>query len=322
VWVVEPGIPTTQDLFGIWGSSRNDIYIVGWDSTILHYDGMKWSMETTTSTVPLQSVHGLPSMMPMQPAQIVFAVGWHGTIIQRNGTGMWTNAAPSSTVTNDLFGLRVASMKSALAVGANGRLMGWNGRAWKIVHLLVPSGFMTGSPSDFIEPLGVLKAVWTDTGDHFFIVGSGGAAYESSGGVSSFDALDTRVPEQLRGLWGLPGSDPVYSVGLNGLILRYSQGQWNKVLDNGADQLPKEFLFGVDGLSDGDITIVGWKGVAIRFQNGMWFEEPTGSTEDLRGVWVDQTTGTAFAVGAGGTVLRRDVPDASTDGGADAGAGD
>jgi hypothetical protein len=38
--------------------------------------------------------------------------------------------------------------------------------------------------------------------------------------------------------------------------------------------------------------------------------EPTGTTEDLRAVWIDPTTEVAFAVGANGTVLRRDIPDA------------
>jgi hypothetical protein len=325
VWVVEPGIPTQQDLFSVWGSSLKDIYAVGWNATIIHYDGMKWKMESTTSTQPLQAVHGLPPIMPMQPASTVFAVGWRGTILQRNASGMWTRlpvyscarcTVASTTLAQDLFGLSIASMTSGIAVGDKGRVFGWDGRTWRLVHLRVPGG-LTMAP---IEPLGVLKSAWTSSGDHYFVSGSGGASYESSGGFMNWDALDTRISDQLRGTWGVPGDNPVYAVGLNGLVIRYDGSQWTIVRDQGAAMLPKEFLFGVDGMSGGDVTIVGWRGVAIRYLNGMWFEESTGTTEDLRGVWIDQATGTAFAVGAAGTVIRRDVPDASTDSGMDGGA--
>src|SRR5579862_8730187 len=67
VWVVEPGIPTKMDLFAIWGRSLNDIFVVGWAGTILHYDGTTWSMETATSTVVFTAIHGLPQPDPTQP---------------------------------------------------------------------------------------------------------------------------------------------------------------------------------------------------------------------------------------------------------------
>ena len=35
--------PVNSALFGIWGSTPNDIYAVGVTGTILHYDGASWS---------------------------------------------------------------------------------------------------------------------------------------------------------------------------------------------------------------------------------------------------------------------------------------
>ena len=42
-------------LSGIWGSAANDIYAVGYDATVLHWDGTSW----TTLTVPLPATKAL-----------------------------------------------------------------------------------------------------------------------------------------------------------------------------------------------------------------------------------------------------------------------
>src|SRR5205085_2670233 len=101
-----------------------------------------------------------------------------------------------------------------------------------------------------IEPLGVLKGVWSSDGNRFYISGSGGAAYRTIPGSTQFESLDTRVNEPLRGLWGSNGS--VYAVGLDGLILRYSGGMWRRVRSQGADELPAAFFFDIDGASEDD----------------------------------------------------------------------
>src|SRR5262249_39573345 len=159
-----------------------------------------------------------------------------------------------------------------------------------------------------IEPLGVLKGVW-NTGDRYYISGSGGASYRSSGFFSSFELLDTRVNEALRGVWG-PNGGTIYTVGLDALILRFQNGEGRRITNNRAARLPHQFCFDIDGTASDDITIVGWGGTAVRFLGGQWITEDTGTTKDLRAVWIDRTTLVAFAVGADGTVLRRDPPDA------------
>ncbi|MHB8078017.1 MAG: beta propeller repeat protein [Candidatus Krumholzibacteriia bacterium] len=44
-------------LSGIWGSAANDIYAVGYDATMLHWDGSTWS----TVTVPVPAAKSLPA---------------------------------------------------------------------------------------------------------------------------------------------------------------------------------------------------------------------------------------------------------------------
>ena len=302
VWVVEPGIPTNQDLFAVWGRGLEDVYAVGWNGTVLHYDGLAWRVEATTSTVPLTAVHGrpfAPDALPTDPIPPTVAVGWGGTVLERGQDGAWSPATTTSTNTEDLFGVSLGADDSGLAVGDRGRVLGWDGTAWVTVPFTVPGEF-SGLP---IAPKGTLKGVWSGNGRRYYFTGSGGASYRSAGGFASFEALDTRVSDPLRGIWGA-ANDDVYAVGLDTLILRYS-GRWRRLTDNGADALPSAFLFGVWGTSAADITAVGWGGTAVRRIDGEWFEEETGTETDLRGVWVDPQSCIAFAVGASGLVLRR-----------------
>lgn len=305
VWTIELGVPTNQDLLAIWGRSVDDVYAVGWNGTVVHYDGVNWRLETTTSTQPLTAVHGRPraeDALPTDPDPPVMAVGWNGTLLARGPDGSWAPAPSTSTRTEDLFGISLGADDSGLAVGDRGHVLGWDGMEWTALPFTVPGEF-SGEP---IAPKGVLKGVWSANGRRYYITGSGGAAYRSASGYDRFEALDTRISDPLRGVWGT-GNSNVYAVGLDSLIMRFS-GQWRRVQNNGADTLPRTFLFGVSGQSEADITAVGWKGIAVRLVDGAWISESTGVQNDLRSVWVDPETGVAFAVGSTGRVIRRTPP--------------
>ncbi len=308
VWSVETGVPTEADLLGIWGRAADDVYAVGWDGTIVHWDGTAWSLETTSSTVVLTAVHGIPAPPPMDPPDPnppppgpIFASGWGGTILERID-GNWQTVAPTSTHTEDLFDLFIGGEDSGLAVGDGGRVLEWDGTTWSKITMFVPGEF-SGS---LIEPKSTLQAVWSGNGRRYYIAGSGGVAYRSTGGTQNFEALDTRVFEPLRDLWG-PATNDVFAVGLGTLILRYG-GQWRRIRNDGADELPNTFLFGVSGTAGDDVTVVGWKGIVARYDGTAWFVEETGVESDLRGVWVDPVTEVAYAVGARGLIIRRDPP--------------
>ena len=303
-WVSDENVPTQAQLLSIWGRAADDVWAVGWDGTILHYDGITWTQEVTTATVPLTAVTGLPlpnNLGPTDPRPdpVVFAVGWSGTMISRNPDGTWTTL--TSTFTENLFGIALGGDDIGLAVGDRGRLVQWDGLAWTPQNLRVPGEFS----GDIISPKTTLQRVWTRNGGRFYITGSSGAAYRSNGGLDSFEAIETRISDPLRGIWGT-GDNNVYTVGLDGLILRFSGGQWRQVTNNGADELPAAFLFGISGTASNNIYVVGWEGTAIRFNGGAWELESTDTEVDLRDVWVDTATDAAYAVGASGTVLQRD----------------
>ena len=47
---------TTTQLWDVWGSSPSDVFVVGDNSTILHYDGTSWSPMDNPTTKSLNSL--------------------------------------------------------------------------------------------------------------------------------------------------------------------------------------------------------------------------------------------------------------------------
>ncbi|MGF1511749.1 MAG: hypothetical protein ACFB9M_19815 [Myxococcota bacterium] len=329
VWSVEP-VPLNTQYLSVWGRANDDVWAVGWDGGIVHYDGVEWTREvivttsTITPTLPLTSVFGVPlpnNVDVTDPTFIpppVFAVGWEGTILERMPDGVWVEApraVGTSTLTQDLFAVHIHDENSGLAVGDQGTIFVWDGVEWDYRRLRVPGAFS----GEIIEPRVSLAGVWTPNGNEYTIVGSRGAAFRSFGIGDSFVALDTRIEEPLRGIWGT-GNNNIFAVGLQSTILELQGSEWRRITNRGADDIPVTFLFGIHGRGGNDVYIVGWQGVAVRFNGGRYEVEDTTVEADLRDVWtapierVQLTEDFAydrdvvFAVGANGTILRREPP--------------
>ncbi len=69
---------TEEYLLGIWGSSSTDIFAVGDNATILHYDGKSWTPMDARTEKYLTKVRGLSS-------DCVYAVGDDGLVIRYDG---------------------------------------------------------------------------------------------------------------------------------------------------------------------------------------------------------------------------------------------
>ncbi|MFC2009669.1 hypothetical protein ACFLT3_01935, partial [Chloroflexota bacterium] len=100
-------IGTGKWLNGIWGSSSSDVFAVGYEGTILHYDGSEWSEMSSGTTEHLQAVWGSSS-------SDVFAVGYEGTILHYDGSS-WS--AMTSGTTRALKAVWGSSPSDVFAVG-------------------------------------------------------------------------------------------------------------------------------------------------------------------------------------------------------------
>jgi photosystem II stability/assembly factor-like uncharacterized protein len=72
-----PGYPYVS-FEAIWGASPSDVFAVGDNGNIIHYDGNVWSTMNTGTIINLTGVWG------SSPSD-VFAVGLSGTILHYNG---------------------------------------------------------------------------------------------------------------------------------------------------------------------------------------------------------------------------------------------
>ena len=148
-WEWQNPLPQGNSLYGIWGSAANDVFTVGEGGTILHYDGISWSAQSSGTTKDLNAVWG-------SSAANVFAVGNGGTIIRYNGIE-WTSQSSGTSV--DLYGIWGISESSMFAVGSGGTILHYNGTSW--------SSQASGSTNR-------LYGVWGTDTSNMYAVGEGG----------------------------------------------------------------------------------------------------------------------------------------------------
>src|SRR5258705_12876346 len=106
VWSSVPS-GTTEILFGIWGTSTSDVWAVGNNGTILHYNGTSWSSVSSGTSEFLFGIWGTST-------SDVWAVGDNGTILHYNGAS-WSSIG--SATTDHLAGVWGAGASSVWAVG-------------------------------------------------------------------------------------------------------------------------------------------------------------------------------------------------------------
>lgn len=136
---VETG--TTEDLWGVWGLSPQDLWIVGGDADvgeplILHFDGDAFTPVALAEGVNDREATTLFKVWGV--GDTAFIVGQRGLILQLTEQG-WVRSSGGSLANQDFIGLWGSSEEHIVAVGgrANGRIATWDGEAWETV---APSG--------------------------------------------------------------------------------------------------------------------------------------------------------------------------------------
>lgn len=153
---------TALPLSGIWGTGADDVFAVGYNGTVLHYDGSTWSAMTSGTTEHLYNVWGSGS-------DDVFVVGGSGTILHYDGSA-WS--AMSSGTTQSLNGVWGSGTNNVFVVGGSGTILHYDGSAWSAINSGTTQGF---------------NGVWGTEGDDVFAVGYGGAILHYAGPVYGLD---------------------------------------------------------------------------------------------------------------------------------------
>ncbi len=229
---------TGQGLYGVWGSSASDVWAVGWNGTILHFNGTAWS-----SVSPTPTHNALRAVWGTAPNDI-WAVGVSSTILHYDGAS-WRDASPGFSTDRSFLGVWGSAPNDVWAVGDFGSLAHYDGSSWRDVG--------TGQN---------LWAVWGSSANDVWAVGLSGTIRHYDGTAWN----DVQIPGLFLNLFGVwaTGARDVWAVGdIGTLFSRYSGDSWQltTITASGASMLA------IWGSRADDVWAVGQGGVILHATN-------------------------------------------------------
>lgn len=270
-------------LYDIWGSAADDIFAVGYDGTIIHYEeiGSDWTIMSAGGETPvwLTAVWGTSDSS-------VYASGRKGTLLHYDGAAWSVIVTHTAEHIWDVWGL---SDTLVYGVGSNGMVLRYDGSSISLMSTPVNS---------------TLYSIWGSSEDDLYAVGY-------SGTIIHYDGTEwTEVPSgtgfALSSLWGTDANN-IYASGQT--LLRYDGNNWNPVVVRNEPDFADVWA-GSDGISSEAIA-VGTGGNILKSDGGNLFGAMTvggGSiSTNLNGVGGNPEGEALFIVGDGGTILERDT---------------
>jgi hypothetical protein len=252
---------TTQRLSGVWGSSATDVFAVGDNGTILHYDGRDWTPMESGSTHQHLGIWGSSGLE-------VFAVSPYmgSPVLHYDGVGWFPVPTGTEWGYWDIWG---SSGSDVFAVGTWGNTLHYDGFTWTPVS----------------TPLGeYLHGIWGSSGVDVFAVGSNGRILYYDG--VSWDIMVSGTSASLLDVWGGSSTD-VFAVGSNGTILHYDGSNWSP-MDSGTGAA----LYGVWSSLSGEVFAVGEYGTILCYG-----EDSGGSELEKAGLAPDDPSDAAMVLG-------------------------
>jgi len=282
----------------IWGSSPNDVYVVGHNDQnrglMWHFDGKRWTDVRLSTTqggtvagpIDLSAIYGFS-------ANDIWAVGEHissnptpppnfldsSLIIHFDGVQWRESKLPSGRGINDIWG---SSPNSIWAAGAAGTLLHYDGTLWtkdSVSNTASPDGFygLAGRSSD-VYMLGVTYQNSVPREIYYFFGRESGA----------WSLIDTAVvePGNIQNKWGystlwVSPSGTLYSADAG--VFRWNGISWIKIFESQAS------LGGVFGTSDNSFFAVGHFGTLLHYNGLDWaqFKDLQYPSVVYRAGWTD-----------------------------------
>jgi len=252
-----------HNLYDLWGDGWTNVYGVGTDGTVVHFNGYSWQIQQSPGGNTLRSIDGADGL--------IWAVGDEGEVVRFNGsiwekieypkiknlTGVWTSAATNVVVVGE-YVIEV-----------------WDGSQWTT---------MPGSTAH------KFNAVWGVNSQNVWAVADLGKIVRYENG--SWTSQVSPTGHTLRDIWGTGPAD-VWAVGDGGTVIHFDGIEWT-VKESGV----LNTLKAVYGMSENDVYIVGNKGVLLHY-DGVEFinETQEGVEQDLLTVFGSEEAGLVLASG-------------------------
>ena len=112
-WKWQNPVPQGQFLFGVWGSSHNDVFAVGDAGVILHFDGVEWGFMDSGTLTDFEDVWG-------SAPDDVFAVGVGGMIRHFDGASWQTITSGTGRLGGNKINAVLEDREGHLWFGADG----------------------------------------------------------------------------------------------------------------------------------------------------------------------------------------------------------
>jgi len=286
---------TSKDFDGVWGSSGSDVFAVGEDGVIVHYDG---NPEGEWENMPIfpSRPNSLPGNYKWRFSDIwgssatnVLAVGYGlgGTIYHFDGDSWKEITTPFQPTGRgeSLDSIWGSSANDVFVVGSPG-IIHYDGVTWSKMSNNLSSGYFNG--------------VWGSSATDVFAVGS---KYGGGGTIFHYDGSKWKeqktTTKSLRGIWGT-ASDNVFAVGESGTILRYNGNEWVEQSSGTSGHFRNAW-----GSSEDNVLAVLTSSGQMAHYNGSNWKTPWKSgvfNEIFYGIW--GVGGDVFVVGRDGSILH------------------
>lgn len=202
-WEWQNPLPQGSSLSSVWGSAADDVYVVGTNGAILHYDGSEWTEVYHSEDVILISLWGTSSTD-------IYALGFDNATgdlatLHYDGTDwaqMDTGLPASTTFPSNVWG---SAATGIFIAGDDGLILYYDGTAWTQMD--------TGI-YDYID------CIWGSASDDVYALsGWDGIIFHYDG--ESWTQV-TIAPDSisLNGIWGSSATN-IFIVGDDGLIIHH-----------------------------------------------------------------------------------------------------
>jgi photosystem II stability/assembly factor-like uncharacterized protein len=306
-----------ETIEAIWGSGPSDVYLVGQDGLVIHYDGQKWARigVDVLKNGTVYDVTGTSSKDVWFATSGVGAVHFDGAhwVPMKGGTSccglhaispsnVWGASAASvdhydgktwsitgGTATKGVGDVWASSATDVYVSDDNATLHHYDGKVWSKVQWSLKPRVENGKP--------LMHTVW-GTGPNDVFVGGGESIvmhFDGKGWTQHDVGSDTR--DSVMSLMG-SASDDVYAISMFRRVYRYDGTAWSWLSELASHKHrgqamwlsgPEDLWFGLD------------RGTVVRFQRS-WTVETSGTMADLEAV--TGTGGELWAVGDRGTVVH------------------
>jgi hypothetical protein len=320
--VTTTGIDPRRTLGAIWGSAKDDVWVVGSVGTIAHFDGTAWTTVPSGTKETLRAVWG-------SSAADVWAVSTPGTLLHSAGWqsgGTFDRGPEVPRVVNNVFSLTLAVWGTSpddVWLGGEPIPLDWDlfehapawrkaapdaGAAWENVFVarstdrVTVRSFWGSGPSD-VWAVGGDDEEIANTDGTLSVVSSGRTFHARAGDAGptslAWSERDSQANAVLHAVWGTAGGD-VWAVGRRGTIRRFRPGasRWEVIASPTAAT-----LHGLWGSGPNDIWAVGDSGTLLHFDGTTWKTSSaafaSGTKPNLYGVWGSSATD-IWAVGEAG----------------------